>query len=198
MSMSQVKGQVGKAMIEAAREWEGQVVNGKFPLRQYLGGSDQSAVFLTHRGEHEAQKAVIKLIPAIQGKEELQLSRWEMGAKLFRSNLIRIFEMGRCQLGESPLLYVVEEYAEEDLSQVLPERPLTPAEARDMLEAVLAALSHIHRQGLVHGHLKPLNIMALGDQIKVSSDGLCATSESRTGFAFTYNCLRFLRQTGPL
>ena len=43
------------------KRWEGQVVNGEFPLQRYLGGSDHSAVFLTQRG---SEKAAIKLIAA--------------------------------------------------------------------------------------------------------------------------------------
>ena len=44
------------------KQWAGQVVNGSFPLRQYLGGSDHSAVFLTERRGRDPQRAAIKLI----------------------------------------------------------------------------------------------------------------------------------------
>jgi serine/threonine protein kinase len=70
---------------------------------------------------------------------------------------------------------------EENLSQVLPGRALTPDEARAMLESVLDALAYIHRKGFVHGHIKPANIMASGDQLKVSSDGLRNSGESPDG-----------------
>ena len=46
------------------KQWEGQIVNGTFPLRQYLGGSEHSAVFLTERRGRDPQRAAIKLIPA--------------------------------------------------------------------------------------------------------------------------------------
>ena len=42
------------------------------------------------------------------------------------------------------LLYVVMEHAEENLSEILPQRALTPSEARDMLGLVLDALSNLH------------------------------------------------------
>ncbi len=64
------------------------------------------------------------------------------------------------------------EYAEEDLSQILPERPLTPGEAREMLDPVLDALSYLHEKGFVHGHFKPSNIMVVDDQVKLSCDNL--------------------------
>src|SRR2546422_9400834 len=73
------------------------------------------------------------------------------------------------------------EYAGEDLSQMLPHRPLTPAEARDMLAPALDALAYVHGKGFVHGHLKPANIMAIDDQLKLSSDGLCRMGESSGG-----------------
>ena len=49
---------------EAWKTWEGRTVDGKFPLRRWLGGSDHSAVFLTDLGG--SQKAVIKLIAAYE------------------------------------------------------------------------------------------------------------------------------------
>jgi hypothetical protein len=75
-------------------------------------------------------------------------------------------------LDDTAILYLVMEYADEDLSQVLPDRALTEAETSQMLPPVLSALRYIHRQGFVHGHLKPSNIMAVGDQVKISSDWL--------------------------
>src|SRR5712692_4604936 len=167
-------------MTDAWKQWEGQVVNGEFPLRQYLGGSEHSAVFLTEHGER-LQKAAIKLIPADPATAELQLSRGKLAAELSHPHLICLFQMGRCQLGGMELLYAVMEYAEEDLSHILPHRTLTPAEARDMVEPVLDALAYAHGQGFVHGHIKPANVMAIGDQLKISSDGLCRTGQSSGG-----------------
>ena len=64
------------------KQWEGQVVNGSFPLRQYLGGSDHSAVFLTERRGRDPQKAAIKLIAVDPANTAVQLARWEFAAKL--------------------------------------------------------------------------------------------------------------------
>jgi TonB family protein len=164
-------------MAETWKQWEGREVNGEFQLRQYLGGSDHSAVFLTERGGQEPQKAAIKLVPAKPDDPGLQLSWWGLAAKLSHPHLLRLFQTGRCQLNGTDLLYVVMEYAEEDLSQILPVRPLTPAESRNMLQPVLDVLAYLHGKGFVHGHIKPANIMAVGDQLKVSSDGLCGVGE---------------------
>jgi len=166
-------------MSESWRRWEGQVVNGKFRLQTYLGGSEHSGVFLTQRGADESQKAAIKFIPAGAEIAAARFSRWERAAKLTHPALLRIFETGRCELGEAKLLYVVSEYADEDLSQILPERALTPDETWAMLLPVLKALSYLHGRGLVHGQLKPSNVFAVGDQVKVSSDTIRAAGEMR-------------------
>ena len=158
--------------------WEGQTVAGTFQLRQYLGGSDHSAVFLTDRTGEESQKAVIKLTPATPESWTQQLSRVALAAKLSHPHLLQIFQTGQCRLGSTDLLYVVMEYADENLSQILPHRPLSPAETRQMLLPVLDALAYLHRSGFVHNHLKPANIMATEDQVKLSCDGICRTGES--------------------
>ncbi len=158
-------------MIEAGKNLEGQVVDGKFPLLRCLGESDHSVVFLTER-KLEAQKAAIKLLPATSSDTELQISRWEAAAKLSHPHLVRLWETGRCSIGNMAYCYVVMEYAEENLYQILPDRPLSADEARAMLPSVLDALSYLHQQGFVHGHIKPTNIMASGDQVKLSSDGV--------------------------
>lgn len=165
-------------MPEGWKQWEGRVVNEEFPLLRYLGGSERSAVFLSKRADGEPQDVAIKLILANAENPELQLSWWELAAKLSHPHLLRLFRLGRCQLDGTDLLYVVTEYAEESLAQILPYRALTPAEAQDMLRNVVNALTYIHGKGFVHGHINPSNIMAVGDQIKISSDGLCGSGES--------------------
>lgn len=163
-------------MSESWKQWEGQIVDARFLLRQYLGGSEHSAVFLTERGT-PPQKAAIKFIQVDGPDAELQLFRWKHAAKLSHSHLLRTFESGRCRLSNFELLYVVMEYAEENLSQFLPQRPLTPAEARDVLAPTLQALAFLHAEGLVHGHVRPSNILAIEDQLKLSTDGVFSITE---------------------
>ena len=158
-------------MSETWKQWQGQVVAGKFPLGQYLGGSEYSAVFLTERGE-PTQKAAIKFIQVEESEAELQLARWKRASQLTHAHLLRVLDSGRCHLGDFDLLYVVMEYAQENLAQFLPQRPLTPAEARDVLVPTLSALAHLHAEGLIHGHVRPSNIMAIDDCLKLSSDGI--------------------------
>src|SRR5580698_4012527 len=167
-------------MTEASKQWEGQIVDGIFPLRQYLGGSDHSAVFLTEYSEGEPQKAAIKLFPANAATADAQISSWEFASQLSHPNLLRLFRGGRCKIDGNDLLFLVMEYAEEDLSQILPQRALTTEETRDMLCPVLDALEYLHGKGFVHGDLKPANILATGDHLKLSSDAISRIGESQS------------------
>ncbi|HET7100898.1 MAG TPA: protein kinase, partial [Terriglobia bacterium] len=159
-------------MPQRWKQWEGQTLDGKFHLREYLGGSERSAVFLTGDRERGVEKAAIKLIPADPADAKLQLSRWKEAAKLSHPHLIRLFQTGRCRLEDRDLLYLVMEYAELDLSQVLSKVPFPPEETRETLRVVLDTLAYLHGKGFVHGRLKPANIMSVDGQLKLSSDGL--------------------------
>ncbi len=165
-------------MSDFWKRCEGQVIAHKYTLRQFLAETQTSGVFLTVRSDAPAEKAVIKFIPANPGTAEKQLSRWARAARLSHANLLRLLDSGRCRLQDRDLLFVVMESAEENLSQILPERALTADETNGMLAPVLGALNYLHGQGLVHGHIKPTNVHATGDQIKLSVDTTTGIGES--------------------
>jgi serine/threonine protein kinase len=144
-------------MSDSWKDCEGQIIDGDFTLLEHLGGSDHSVVFLTQRGKTKSERAAIKFVQAEPANPEIQLSRWKQAAQISHPNLIRLFESGRCHLAGMDLLYVVMEYAPENLAQFLPERALSPAETRDMLEPFLETLTHLHGKGFVHGREHPGN-----------------------------------------
>lgn len=176
-------------MLNTWKQWEGHVVNGKFSLLRYLGGSEHSAVFLTERRVEEGlARAAIKLVHVNPQDVDRQLERWRQAKGLAHPQLISLDETGRCELDGVSLIYVVMEYAEENLAQILPTRALAADEGRAMLESVLGVLGYLHGKNFVHGHIKPENILAAGDQLKLSSDGLCRAGESpiRPGYQGAY------------
>ena len=168
-------------MADTAQHLLGQVVDGRFPLRKLIGVSPNSAVFLTdlpsQRASEPAREAAIKLIPEDPDGSE-QLARWKAVSVLSHPGLLGILHFGRCTLDGSPCLYVVTELANENLAELLRRRPLTPDEATGMMAPVLAALAFLHENDVVHGGLKPSNILAIDDQIKLSPDRILPSSGS--------------------
>ncbi|HXJ13048.1 MAG TPA: protein kinase [Candidatus Limnocylindrales bacterium] len=166
-------------MSEQWKKWEGQPVDGKFVLGPCLASTEFNAVFLTELPEPPGQKAVLKLVAAGSPAAEAQLGFWKRAAHLTHPNLLTIFDAGRCHLEDVSFIYVVMEYAEENLGEILPQRALTPEEVRDVLDPALDVLVYLHGKGLVHGHVKPSNILATHDRLKLSSDSVFPIGEQR-------------------
>ena len=153
------------------REWVGRTVDGRFPLLEYLGDSGTSIVFRTELDD-TSKRAAVRLIPADSEDPQSLLKDWASAANLSHPHLMRIFASGQGEVDETRVSYVVTEYAEERLSEVIPERPLTPDEAREMLQPILGALEYLHSKGIVFGHLKPSDILVVQDQLKLPVDNI--------------------------
>jgi TonB family protein len=172
---------------EIGSDWVGRVVDGRFALLKWLGGSGlggsglggsgSSGVFLTELAGHPSRLAAIKLIAAEGGNAEGLIDGWAAAAALSHPHLMPLLHSGRCRIDASELLYAVTEYAEENLAEILPERPLTPIETGEMLGPVLDALSYLHGKGLVHSRLKPSNILVVNGRLKLSCDNLHRAGE---------------------
>jgi TonB family protein len=162
---------------ESWKSWEGEMVDGKFPLRHLLGGTEHSAVFVTEMPGRTAQKVAIKVIETQAADADRHVSQLRAASKLSHPHVIPLFEAGRCLMDGTPFVYAVMEFAEEDLSQILPQRPLSPTEVSELLPPLLDALSYIHSMGFVHGRIKPSNVLAVGDQLKLSSDQISPIAE---------------------
>src|SRR4030095_16373576 len=171
-------------MPQTAQHLLVQLVAGRFPLRKLLGVSPNSAVFLTdlpnERPSEPAPEAAIKLIPEDPEISGQQLARWRKAAALAHPGMLQILHFGRCAVDGSACLFVVTELANENLGELLPQRALTPEEASGMMAPVLATLAFLHEKGLVHGGVKPSNILAVRDAIKLSPDRILPAGESST------------------
>ena len=150
-------------------EWVGRVIDGRFTLLEWLGGSDGSGVFLTEQDGAGSQKAAIRVTPKErdEGPEGMNLSH---------PHLARILHAGMVEIDGSGFVYAVTDYADEVLSQILPQRALTPEETREMLGPVVDALDYLHQQGLVHGYLNPSSILVVNEEVKLSATRLVVPS----------------------
>ena len=164
-----------------AQGWpeSGALINGVYPLLSMLHGSDRSAVFTTEARTRGVAAAAIKIVRAAPVLTDLQLRHWRTATARTHPHLLRLFDSGLCQLAGQQYLFVVMEYADQTLAQVLRTRALTAEEAREMLPPALEALAFLHRKNLVHGQLKPANLMVVGDQLKLASDTIRPAGEPR-------------------
>src|SRR5437764_294723 len=95
--------------------WEGRVVEGKYPLLELLGSGAHGPVFRTRLPGANQQPAAIKLIPANSANIDHQLSTLRAASELSHPNLLKILDFGVCQIKGSTNIFVVMEFAEENL-----------------------------------------------------------------------------------
>jgi outer membrane biosynthesis protein TonB len=162
---------------EVWSRWQGQLINATFPLGRCLGSSDHSGVFLTTSTARGPADVAIKLVPTNRALAELLLPRWKRAGALAHPNLLPLVQWGGTQLEGLPYLFALMEYADQTLAQLLAHRAMTDDEARELMLPTLDALALLHSQDLVHGQLKPTNILVVGDQLKLSSDSVRRLNE---------------------
>ncbi|MEO8028487.1 MAG: TonB family protein [Bryobacteraceae bacterium] len=153
-------------------QWVGEVIDGKYPLHRCLGSDDRSAVYLTGYSATNLQKAAIKLVTGSAKEIDSLIVRWNQTADLQHPHLVDLVEAGRSEIDGTEFAYIVTDYADESLVEVLPERPLTEQEARDMLHPALEALGFLHERRFAHTAVKPSNLLAVRDALKLARDSV--------------------------
>jgi TonB family protein len=150
------------------RDWkdcEGQLLDAKYPLEQYIGGDETSALFYSG-----VMRAAIRIRRADAAQRAALLAHWDRVKLLRHPYLQEIEAAGASVLAGEPVAYLVMENGEENLGEILQQRPLTTAEAREMLMPVASALSYLHHRGVAHGDVKASNVLAIANTVKLSSD----------------------------
>jgi hypothetical protein len=125
-----------------------------------------------YAGQHEekARAAVVKVREVDESAADALVEKWRYTLELDHPNLQRVYDVGSCTLEGTHVTYAVLERADESLAGVLVDRALSRREVEEMLTPTLAALKYLHSKGCAHGSLKPSNVLALGDTLKLSSD----------------------------
>lgn len=155
-------------------EFESEVVAGRYPLGRPVRSEGRYGWFET---KYQDQPALISLIEALNDEDSL-LSRLKAAAQVQHPNVNAILETGTATARDTPLVYAVMEFTEENLGDVLRVRALTEEETRQVAESLLDGLSAIHKNKLIVSDLEASSVLASGDTIKLRSDRLQSVASS--------------------
>jgi serine/threonine protein kinase len=160
--------------------FEGQVLDGKYHLRQRIGVGGYGAVFLADEvvAGRALREVVVKLFRVAEEQREQQLRELQTSTTLHHPNLIRYFAPGQFtysfQDKTISMLYLVMERADESLEQRLKRGLLTPEEAETLLRQMCDVLLYLHErpEHWVHRDVKPANILWCEGRWKLADLGL--------------------------
>jgi len=159
--------------------WEGRIVEGRFPLLEWLESSADSESFFTVL--QGLQHAVIQLIRTNDAEAELFIAQWNLAKSLSHPHLAKVFAAGRCVIDRDDLVYVVSERTQGTLAKLIQSGALGADHARDLFTPVLDALSYLHENSVVHGFINPSHIQLNGQTPKLAmTDLLIAGSGNRS------------------
>ena len=146
-----------------------QMIDGMYSLGAVVQRSATGAIYETGFGA-DARPAVIKVRYVGNPGVERLVEQWRNAVELSHPNLLRVYAAGFSKLDDAPIVYVVMERADASLAGVVAERALSETEVRELLAPALSALSYLHQNGYAHSGVKPSNILAVGDLVKLSGE----------------------------
>jgi hypothetical protein len=148
-------------------DYEGRTIADAYPLNKLIRPEGRSAFFLTTNGT--GTPAMVRVIEAHFDESEI-LSRWRLVSEIKQENLVAMRKFGETELDGTPLVYALMEPTEISLAELLENRTLDAAEARQLATSLVAALQALHQRNLIHEHIEPINILAAGEIVKLRSD----------------------------
>src|SRR5690606_16425379 len=159
----------------------------RFRLLRPLGQGAQGVVYAAHDPQLDRQVAIKTLLIGTQNAYQAQMliASAKTASSLSHPNIVPVFEVGM----DAGQPYVVFEYVEgRTLAALLhAEGALPMARAVVMMSQILAGMAHVHASGLLHGDIKPSNILIGANGIpRVTDFGI--SRRALPGSAETVNC----------
>lgn len=136
----------------------------RYRIIEEIGRGGLATVYLAHDPRFQRNVA-IKILPPILASSPEFSARFEREiravARLGHPGIVQVYETGSTDNGQP---YVVMQYVEGgSLDRKLAREPMPIDIALEITQQVCSALNYAHEQGLVHGDVKPSNIL-IGSQ----------------------------------
>ncbi|NNE19322.1 MAG: serine/threonine protein kinase [Myxococcales bacterium] len=138
----------------------GTILAGRYALVAELARGAMGDVFEA-RDQLSGSKAAVKLLRAEYLADESTRRRFRREGAILKAldhpAIVRLLELG---IDDEGLVYLVTEYVEgETLAERLSNGPVTIDEADSLVDALSSGLGAAHEHGVLHGDLKPANVI---------------------------------------
>jgi hypothetical protein len=150
----------------------GTILDGGYEMQELLEADERKARFKIRVLGDRTIDAFASFFPVSGTAAQEQIEAWELLRRVPHANVSKPLAAGRRELDGAEVVYVVLRNADETLNGVLGERALKAEEATEVLLNGARALEHLSRHGLVHGSLSPEQVLAVGDSIQLSAEGV--------------------------
>lgn len=162
------------------------VLDNRYEILERIGGGGMADVYKAHDKILDRVVAVKILHAQLAGDKEF-LAKFQMeaqgAARLSHPNIVNIYDVGV----EAGMHYIVMEYVDGETlkDKITREGHLSIPESLKIAKEIAEALSHAHKNNLVHCDVKPHNILVMQDgRVKVADFGIARAVTSTT---MTYN-----------
>ena len=165
----------------------GEVLSGRYEVIRPLGEGGMGAVYEVHDRELDESVALKLLHPQLSGDPDYrQRLRTEvrLARRVSHPNVCRVHDLG--QHGDQ-LFVTMELLGGRTLRDLLrsidaaDEPPLALSRKLDLIVQLCAALAAAHRVGIVHGDVKPENLIVESDRAVLSDFGVASPFDARRG-----------------
>ena len=160
----------------------GRVLDGRYRVGSRLARGGMATVYEAHDTRLDRMVALKVMHPSLADDDEF-VSRFireaHSAARLSHPNVVAVYDQGADQ---GHVFLAMELVRGRTLRDLIRERGhLSPRQALEVLEPVLAALGAAHQAGIVHRDVKPENVLISDDgRIKVADFGLARAVTGNT------------------
>lgn len=151
---------------ELTRLAGGHVLGERFEIIELIGAGGSGEVYRA-QDRHRGMQVALKTVSVSPGGDERSLAalRNELNtaSQVTHPNVCRLFDITIPLNGNGPAFITMELLAGETLAQRLDRKELEGGEALVIASGIVAGLEAAHNRNIVHGDLKPGNIMLVRD-----------------------------------